>query len=323
MNLHDFPVAVLLHRSDTAYLHQLQRMLRNWQIEVYEVAVLAEIPDKSLLDAIPVAIAIADEKDISGLDFLRSVMNMNNWIQRILLTPDVDPEIYERAVNKAHINYLIPVPTEAVKLETYLRKAQKRYEQITRPFAKFDALTSITKDLLQENEKFRMEATTDPLTKLMNRRSFNQILERVWKRFKEKNIPFSIAMLDIDHFKVVNDQHGHQAGDAVLSKLAEILLNNQRVGIDYAFRYGGEEFTILSSNTNEEDMKGYLERILSIVREMVVHYKSNPIQITFSAGVCEAFYDEEPEQMIARVDQALYQAKDAGRNRVVIAAKKK
>jgi len=316
MNLHDFPVAVLLHRSDTAYLHQLQRMLRNWQIEVYEVAVLAEIPDKSLLDAIPVAIAIADEKDISGLDFLRSVMNMNNWIQRILLTPDVDPEIYERAVNKAHINYLIPVPTEAVKLETYLRKAQKRYEQITRPFAKFDALTSITKDLLQENEKFRMEATTDPLTKLMNRRSFNQILERVWKRFKEKNIPFSIAMLDIDHFKKINDTHGHDIGDKIIIALSEILRTSTSHR-DVVARFGGEEFCVVLKNINRYSAKDIFERIRLEIENFSFHIGHEVyIKFTVSIGLV-VNSDDSLEEIINQADMMLYNAKNDGRNKLV------
>ncbi len=311
------PSSILLHRSKTAYLHQLKRIFKSWNIEVYEAAVLAELQDKNIMDSIPVAVAIVDENDISGLDFLRSVMHSNNWIQRIMLTPNNDPEIFERAVNKAHINYLIPVPSDSDKLEIYFSKAYKRYEQITRPFAKFDALSSITEDLLQENEKFRLEATTDPLTKLMNRRSFNQIVERIWQRFKEKKIPFSLALIDIDHFKRVNDSYGHQAGDAVLQKLADILLKNQRVGIDYSFRYGGEEFTIISTNTNEREMKGYLQRLLSIVRETEIYYEGERIQVTFSAGVCEAIPDENPEDMIVRVDQAMYRAKEAGRNRVL------
>ncbi len=310
------PSSILLHRSNTAYLHQLKRIFKSWQVEVYEAAVLAELRDKNILDSIPVAVAIVDDTDISGLDFLRSVMHSNNWIQRIMLTPHNDPEIFERAVNKAHINYLIPVPSEASKLEVYFNKALKRYEQITRPFTKLDALSTITEDLIQENEKFRLEATTDSLTKLMNRRSFNQIFERIWQRFKEKRIPFSLALLDIDHFKRVNDTYGHQAGDVVLQKLADILMKNQRVGIDYAFRYGGEEFTIISTNTNEHEMKGYLERLLAIVSETGFFYEGERIAISFSAGVCEAIPDEKAEDMIVRVDATMYKAKEAGRNRV-------
>ncbi len=312
----NLPSSILLHRSNTAYLHQLKRIFKSWQVDVYEAAVLAELPDKNILDSIPVAVAIVDDNDITGLDFLRSVMHSNNWIQRIMLTPYNDPEIFERAVNKAHINYLISVPSDASNLEIYFHKALKRYEQITRPFTKLDALSTFTEDLIQENEKFRLEATTDTLTKLMNRRSFNQIFERIWQRFKEKRIPFSLALLDIDHFKRVNDTYGHQAGDVVLQKLADILIKNQRVGIDYAFRYGGEEFTIISTNTNEREMKGYLERLLAIVSNTEIFYEGERITISFSAGVCESVPNEKAEDMIVRVDETMYKAKEAGRKRV-------
>jgi len=116
----------------------------------------------------------------------------------------------------------------------------------------------------------------------------------------------------------VNDQFGHQAGDHVLEKLAEIILNNQRIGIDYAFRYGGEEFAILSSNTNGQEMKMYLERLLTIVRETVVIYKDDEIKVTLSAGVCEVSFNESPESLIANSDAAMYKAKNSGRNQVLL-----
>ena len=312
------PHTILLHRSENPYYPQLKRLLESWDIELIEISVLAELKDKAILESIHLVIAIVDKNDVGGIDFLRSVMYSNTWIQRMMLMPEADLEVYERAVNKAHINYMLKIPFPGSKLATYIRKAVRRYENITKPFAKFDALSSVTEELLVENEKFRMEATLDPMTKLMNRRSFNKILERVWQRFKEKGIPFSIALLDIDHFKRVNDSYGHQAGDQVLQDIAGILIDNQRLGIDYSFRYGGEEFVVLSSNTSGSEMKLYLDRLLILVKETKTLYKNEEISVTFSAGVCEALQSESPEALIEKADNAMYKAKKNGRCQVLI-----
>lgn len=312
------PYTVLLHRSSNSYYHQLKRILSSWNVDIIEASVLAEIRDRAILDSIPLAIAIVDQNDITGIDFLRSTMQSNNWIQRIMLYNEADKDIFERAVNKAHINYLLKIPGQVSNLETYFKKALRRFDSITRPFEKLDALSHVAEELLHENEKFRMEASLDPLTKLMNRRSFNKIFERIYHRFKEKGISFSLAILDLDHFKNVNDAHGHTAGDQVLQSIAQILLKNQRIGIDYAFRYGGEEFAVLSSNTNASEMRAYLERLRNIVANHATAYKGREIKVTFSAGVCEVEFETNPEELIAQADRALYQAKDNGRNQVVL-----
>lgn len=319
MHQSNLPATVLLQRTKNDYYQELKHTLQSWDINVLDISVLAEVSEKTILETIPVAMAIVDEINFSGIDFLRSVMHANNWIQRMMLAPQMDLEFIERAVNKAHINYLLQLPVNKAKLESFLNKASRRFDFITRPFAKFDALTNVTEELLADNEKFRMEATIDPLTKLMNRRSFNKVLERVWGRYKEKGIPFSLAILDIDHFKRVNDTWGHPVGDLVLQKIAHIMHTNQRIGIDYAFRYGGEEFAIISSNTNGREMNLYLERLLHLVSEARVLYKTDEIGVTFSAGVSEVSDGHTPEDLINLADGALYKAKESGRNQVLLA----
>jgi len=314
----NLPRQVLLHRSQNTYLTHLKRLLENWQIEIFEASVRAEYRDTGILDSVPVALALVSEEDFSGIDFLRSIMHSNNWIQRFMLSAPAKTELYMRAVNKAHINYLLTLPPEAASLATYLSKAQRRYENLTRPFAKFDALTDIAEELLLDNQKFRLEANTDALTQLMNRRSFNNIFQKIWQKYKQKGIDFSLAILDIDHFKKVNDMYGHASGDLVLKNLGDILLSNQRMGIDYAFRYGGEEFALISLNSNGKEMKGYVERLLRMVRNTVVKDKGNFIRITFSAGVSQSRDDGSPEKIIDFADKALYRAKQSGRNCVVV-----
>ncbi|GEM_PF-1625966 len=316
------PKQVLLYRSENEYQHHLKHILTTWQIEIIEVSFLVEIRDRSLLDDIPVALAIVTEGDADSIDFLRSVMHSNNWIQRMMLCASKNLAIYERAINKAHVNYLLQLPPDEDRLRTYLTKAWRRFQDLTRPFDKFEALTNVTEDLLHENRKFRVEANTDALTKLMNRRSFNSIMKRIWFRTSQKGLFFSMALLDIDHFKKVNDTYGHVAGDHVLKGLADILIHNQRVGIDYAFRYGGEEFAILSTSTKPDEMHHYMERLLEIVNQTDFEFEGHHIHISFSAGVCSSKESKDAEEMITNADKALYQAKENGRNQVLIFSEK-
>lgn len=312
------PGQVLLHRTNNSYFSHLKRILQNWNIEVFDASVRAEFRDEALLETVPIAIALISEDDFSGIDFLRSIMHTNSWTQRFMLSSAKSPEIFERAVNKAHINYLLHLPPDLNKLALNLRKALKRYDTLTRPFAKFDTLSDITEELLIENQKYYEEANTDSLTKLMNRRSFNNILQGVWQKYKTKNIHFSLALLDIDHFKKVNDNYGHPFGDLALQKLGEVLLENKREGIDYAFRYGGEEFAMLSINTNMAEMKGYIERLLNFVRNMEIKSGESSAGITFSSGIANVITADSPEHLIDQADKALYKAKASGRNQVLL-----
>ena len=311
------PGQVLLHRTNNAYFSHLKRILQNWNVEVFDASVRAEYKDDALLETVPIAIALISEDNFSGIDFLRSIMHSNSWTQRFMLSSASSFEIFERAVNKAHINYLLPLPPDLTKLALNLRKALRRYETLTRPFAKFNTLSDIAEELLIDNQKYYEEANTDSLTKLMNRRSFNNILQGVWQKYTTKNVPFSLALIDIDHFKKINDNYGHSFGDLALQELGKVMLENKREGIDYAFRYGGEEFALLSINTNMAEMKGYIERLLSIVRKMEIKSGEYRAGITFSSGIATVLTADSPEHLIDQADKALYNAKASGRNRVL------
>lgn len=318
MNSNNLPKLVLLHRSRDEHYVWFKRLLNHWQIDIIETEHLVEIHQREVLDSIPVALSISKNDDASGIVFLRSVMHANNWIQRFFLTSSTDINLIEQAINKAHINYLLKYPPEEDKLASYLRKAYRRYQDLTKPFAKIDALTSLTQDLLLDNERYRLEATTDALTHLMNRGTFNNMLQRFWQLFIEQGFNFSIAMLDLDHFKNVNDTYGHSAGDRVLKIFAEIISGNHRLGMDYAFRYGGEEFAIISTNTNSAEMKIYIDRLLAKVRNTPIRYEQHEISVTCSAGITQAHPCESPEMLISHADEALYLAKAAGRDRTLI-----
>ncbi|WP_165873423.1 GGDEF domain-containing protein [Parasulfuritortus cantonensis] len=169
----------------------------------------------------------------------------------------------------------------------------------------------------RSNRRLLQEALTDPLTRLYNRRYGLDRLRQEWSYASHSGAPLSCLMLDIDHFKTVNDRHGHDTGDVVLSQVAQLLQHNCRKD-DVVFRFGGEEFCVVAPCTPIQEAIRLGERIAAAVRAR--RYGANPahLVVTVSVGVaCLAAGDRDAEALSARADQALYAAKKAGRDRVV------
>ncbi|MEE8480100.1 MAG: GGDEF domain-containing protein, partial [Desulfobacterales bacterium] len=236
----NLPKSVILHKSKDKNFSKIASLLLKWNVIVHETNFLSGIKDKDILYDIPIALAIANSEDTRGIDFLRSMLRANLLTQRMMLSASVDFEMFEVAINKAHINYFSKLPIKNTSFAIYLQKANKRFQQLTEPLIKYSTLKKVTEGILVDKERYRQEAKIDSLTMLMNRRSFDSIIKRIWNRFKDKGTVFSLAIFDIDHFKKVNDTFGHSIGDEVLKKISEIILNKLRLGMDFAFRYGGE-----------------------------------------------------------------------------------
>lgn len=163
-----------------------------------------------------------------------------------------------------------------------------------------------------------MENVRDPLTRLFNRRYLPTIMQYAIRISIKHDIKFAVLLFDIDHFKEVNDTHGHDSGDAILSQFSELLATNVRTG-DFVFRYGGEEFLILLSGVTFEMAQSIAKKLRSLVAEHPFTIsQTKQIRLTTSIGV--AIHDGHPDysQIITQADEALYQAKQAGRNRVKI-----
>ena len=154
---------------------------------------------------------------------------------------------------------------------------------------------------------------TDPMTKLFNRNYFDETLKKQIKLNSRYNAPFSLILCDVDFFKSINDEFGHQQGDKVLVQLADLLQNNAREN-DYVFRIGGEEFALIFPQTNQNQAAIIAEKFRDLVSE--VNFDLNK-RVTISIGVCECSTDEGAEALFRRADNALYQAKSSGRNKVV------
>lgn len=173
---------------------------------------------------------------------------------------------------------------------------------------------------LKLRESLRQQSIRDPLTGLFNRRYLEEALLIEMERAKRGNTPFSIIMLDLDHFKRFNDTYGHEAGDVVLKDLGTYLQHHVRGG-DIACRYGGEEFTLLLPNTSLEVVQQRAQQICEGIRSLNVEFKNQVLgPLTLSVGIA-TFPDhgENGNFVLQAADQALYQAKNEGRDRVVTA----
>ena len=176
------------------------------------------------------------------------------------------------------------------------------------------------KQLNKELEISQKEARTDSLTGLTNRRGLEKRLEIERIRARQNNSPFSVVMLDIDHFKAVNDTFGHLVGDSLLKGFADILSNLVRRN-DLAARYGGEEFLILLPETNVEGAYAVSEKIRAILckKDWTIKDSGKRIgQIKASMGIAQYKLGETQNEVITRADEAMYHAKSTGRDRIVI-----
>jgi len=180
----------------------------------------------------------------------------------------------------------------------------------------------VTRDATQRHEthqRLREQTIRDPLTGLFNRRFLDESLERELSRAKRDNLPLSLLMIDIDRFKHLNDTYGHQAGDEVIKRLGELIRNGAR-SADLPCRYGGEEFLLVLPNMTLERATERAQQWRIAFAKEKIEFGDTSLSSTFSVGVA-AYPDhgDSSEVLIRAADQALYTAKDSGRNRVVTA----
>ena len=167
--------------------------------------------------------------------------------------------------------------------------------------------------------ELRSQSVHDPLTGLLNRRYLLEMLERELSRMARKQQPLGLIMLDVDHFKGINDRFGHEAGDLVLKTIAQILHRNSRRE-DVACRFGGEEFILVLPETPLSTTLERAQEVLQAIRETDLKYNGQSLgRITASAGTaCYLQHETSPLDLLRRADQALYGAKAAGRDQMMI-----
>lgn len=194
---------------------------------------------------------------------------------------------------------------------------------VTKPFSPIVLRSRVATQvrLKQQADLLRFQATRDGLTGLFNRREFNVQLDRDWRSCQRNHKQLSILMMDIDHFKLYNDNYGHQEGDKCLQLIAAAIREQLKRGGDRVARYGGEEFVCILRHTNVQSAQHIAEKIRAAVQALAIPHKASPTAKTISisvGGACEAqFVDQTTTTLLKRADDNLYQAKKQGRNRVI------
>ena len=193
-------------------------------------------------------------------------------------------------------------------------------DYITKPFdpGELKARVGTILQMVGLQEQLRAQANTDELTGLLNRRRFLGLLDREVLRAKLHGGALCVVMLDIDHFKQINDTYGHLGGDVALKQLAELLAKNVRP-LDMVARYGGEEFVIIMPNTPADKAMMGAERLRQMVEKTRWRFSADPVTLTISMGLAmlSSFGQGTGTELVLQADKALYAAKHQGRNRVI------
>ncbi len=249
--------------------------------------------------------------EMDGIGFCRSLRSRDlpGYVYVFILTARDNLDDLVEGLEAGADDYLTK-PVNPVELAARLKTAKR--------------ILDLESSLKQQKEEIARMAITDQLTGLYNRRYFNEqlpLMIRAAVRFEQ---PLSLIMTDIDHFKSVNDTYGHQAGDAVLQKFAEIIRSSLRAGVDWAARFGGEEFAVVMTNTALKSTEVAAERLRLLVAHSLISIPSgDKLRITASFGVASIKPNSADEltmeKLVAAADEALYRAKRRGRNRVVTA----
>ncbi|WP_303287690.1 GGDEF domain-containing protein [Marinobacter sp. SS8-8] len=190
-------------------------------------------------------------------------------------------------------------------------------EQLEAMQEKVAAMEAYSEQMQEQVRKERLRAMTDLLTELPNREAWQERLSFECNRWQRYRHPLTVGVLDIDLFKRINDSYGHKAGDRVLQLVAREFRERLRT-TDFVARFGGEEFVVLFPETGPADARTVVDKVREYVGKLPFHFRGEPVTVTFSAGLAGFVPGDTEESVFDRADRALYQAKDAGRDRVII-----
>jgi diguanylate cyclase (GGDEF)-like protein len=212
-------------------------------------------------------------------------------------------------------NSLAAIRTQVSKtietVSTVVRERQSRYEAQLRSMGR--RVRELRVDLLE----MRDQVNLDRLTQVHNRGSFDTVLAKQVDFSLLSAQPLALMMVDLDHFKTINDTYGHPAGDLVLQAAADAIVRVCPRRSDFIARYGGEEFALILVDVSEMDLEAISERLLKAMRELSVEYHHSTISVRCSIGISLFQTEYTPEELLRRADQALYRAKHKGRDRAV------
>lgn len=280
-----------------------------WGLFSQEVFDLRPIAHKMVIQNLPEAVFLFDE---SG-----RLLEMNAAADEVICGKSVAPGDRVETVFDLQISF----GQSLEKFEYQLVGSEHRYEVRCQPVLdgkRYQGQVVMFRNITEEralHDQLEKLSRTDMLTGIANRRYFFEQGQQLLQLSQRYSTELSLIMLDIDHFKAVNDQYGHQTGDVILKEIADILKQNCRT-VDIVGRMGGEEFTIVLPETDLEAAAQLAERLRRLIRGSVFQSNGRPVQITASMGVSSVDHQHQIslEQLIDQADQALYQSKMQGRD---------
>ena len=298
----DFTIAIV---DDDAAIRRLLKHLLNRSGYATIECTTGEEARKGLAEA-PWDLAILDRKlpDMDGLELCRDLKSKPEFRARyiIMLTGEAEQEDKVEGLDLGADDY-ITKPFQYAELLARVRAGKR--------------IVDLQKELLETNRRLELLSITDGLTKLNNHRRFQDELARAFEESQRYERPLSLAMIDIDFFKKVNDTYGHAVGDEVLKAVSSLYKDSVR-STDLVARYGGEEFAVMMPETGLTDAMTFAEKIRSLIEETAIPTQAGPLKITVSIGLASVPLSRihNPKELIVAADKALYRAKKGGRNQV-------
>ena len=259
--------------------------------------------------------------EIDGLTMVRNfrVNKATAQIPIIVLSTKDEATLKSEAFKFGANDYIVKLP-DKIELIARIRYHSQAYINQLEKDAAFRALEKSRLKLAEANRILQKLSSQDSLTGISNRRIFDETLIKEWSRSLRDEKSFGLVMLDIDFFKLYNDHYGHQSGDDCLKKVAKCLASTIHRGTDFLARYGGEEFSVILPDTDLNGAIKVAEKMrLAIKNLRIEHAKSNISDVvSISLGVSAVLPSKTtvPEVLLASADQALYKAKEEGRDRV-------
>ena len=195
------------------------------------------------------------------------------------------------------------------------------WQALTRQERMESSLQKMHKELAEANLSLEVIASEDALTRLANRRRFDETLLTAFRSLRSRDRPMALVLVDVDYFKRFNDHYGHPAGDEALKRVSDVLRQSIRSDVDTAARYGGEEFALILPTADETSAPIVAERVRSGVEALEIKNEGSPYEyLTVSIGIAILGPDHhllDPKELLLAADRALYAAKDTGRNRII------
>jgi len=280
---------------------------------------------KSILDSSQDIIFVTDKKQVmdanktffsfmSGFKDLKSFNESHSCLGDFFLKEG--GYLPKEISGKSWIDYMIKHPEIGNKIKMKINEKIYLFVVHVSLFSQKDGLYTVTMADITQAQAHMMNlekiSVEDPLTNIGNRRYFDEIMEEETETSRRYKIPLSLIMYDIDFFKKVNDTHGHATGDEVLIEYAKLVKENLR-DRDMFCRIGGEKFVVVMPYTDKKEAGRLAERLRRLVEE---HKKILPITMSF--GVTEFSLEDSVESMLKRVDDGVYEAKEQGRNKVIV-----